>query len=228
MKKAVLTHHAHEKIEERLLMSAETLCELLDDGIVVITGKEISSNRYHKVFYSPLNKMCFVAVQDHKTGHIITVLPLDYHQNKAWVISYDAQLMAKEIMHDYLQDKEDQAAQRLSDRLLRIKKIQGRLPFHIYGYLEDDVRNIIDRIFICSWKDEALCADLGNLIEDNRFIDHLFTRLHKKRTILEINSNISIKRLSMQLGSNGEKTLFHLEALKWFNKSRRESEKLSK
>jgi hypothetical protein len=224
MKKAVLTHHAHEKIEERLLMSAETLCELLDEGVVVTTGEETSSNRYHKVFYSPLNKMCFVAVQDCKTGHIITVLPLDYHQNTAWVISHDAQLMAKEMMHGYIKGKEDQEAQRLSDRLLRIKKIQGKLPFRVYGYLEDEVRNIVDRTFICSWKDETLCADLGNLIEDQRFINHLFERLHKKRTILEVNSNITIRRLSMQLGSNGEKTLFHLEALKWFNKRRRETE----
>jgi hypothetical protein len=224
MKKAVLTHHAHEKIEERLLMSAETLCELLDEDIVVVTGEETSSNRHHKVFYSPLNKMCFVAIQDHKTGHIITVLPIDYHQNKAWVISYDAQRMAKEMMHGYIQDKEDQEAQRLSNRLLRIKKIQGKLPFRIYGYLEDEVKNIVDRTFICSWKDETLCADLGNLIEDKRFIIHLFDRLHKKRTILEVNSEITIKRLSMQLGSQGEKTLFHLEALKWFNKNRQESE----
>ena len=224
MKKAVLTHHAHEKIEERLLMSAETLCELLDNDIVVITGKETSSNRHHKVFYSPLNKMCFVAIQDYKTGHIITVLPIDYHQNKAWVISYDAQKMAKEIMHEYIQDKEEQEARRLSARLLRIKKLQGKLSFRIYGYLEDEVKNIVDRTFICSWKDETLCADLGNLIEDERFIKHLFARLHKKRTILKVNSDIKIKRLSMQLGTHGEKTLFHLEALKWFNQRRQESE----
>ncbi|MCK5905347.1 MAG: hypothetical protein KAG86_08690, partial [Gammaproteobacteria bacterium] len=94
--------------------------------------------------------------------------------------------------------------------------------------LEDEVRNIVDRTFICSWQDETLCADLSNLIEDKRFINHLFTRLHKKRTLLEVSSNITIKRLSMQLGSKGEKTLFHLEALKWFNKNRQESEKQSR
>jgi hypothetical protein len=223
MKKAVLTHHAHEKIEERLLMSAETVCELLDADIVVNTGGETSSNRYHKMFYSPLNETCFVAVQDCKTGHIVTVLPIDYHQNTAWVISYDAQLMAKEIMSDYLQEKEAQEEQRLVAQLEKIKKIRGRLPFRIYGYLEDDVKNIIDRTFICSWKDETLCADLGNLIKDDRFITHLFERLNKKRILLNVNSNISIKRLSMQLGSKGEKTLFYLEALKWFNKAQKES-----
>jgi peroxiredoxin family protein len=224
MKKTVLTHHAHEKIEERLLMSAETVCELLDADVVVNTGGEKKSNRYHKVFYSPLNKMCFVAIQDCKTGHIVTVLPIDYHQNTAWVISYDAQLMAKEMMQDYIQKKEAQEAQRLAKQLQKIRQIRGRLPFRVYGYLEDDVRNIVDRTFICSWKDETLSADLGNLIEDDRFITHLFERLNKKRTILNVNSNISIKRLSMQLGRKGEKTLFHIEALKWFNKNRQKSE----
>ena len=223
MKKAVLTYHAYEKIEERLLMSAEELCEILDDDLVVTTGGETSSNRYHKVFYSPLNKMCFVAVQDCKTGHIITVLPIDYHQNKAWVISNDAQIMAKDIMHGHLKNKEEQEALRQSEKTQRIKKIQGRLAFRIYAYLEDDVKNIIDRTFICSWKDESLQANLGNLIEDDKFLAYLFARLHKKRTILEINRNISIKRLSMQLGSKGEKTLFHLEALKWFNKMKESS-----
>ncbi len=220
MKKAVLTYHAHEKIEERLLMSAEVLCGILDDDLVVTTGGEKRSNRYHKVFYSPLNKMCFVAVQDCKTGHIITVLPLDYHQNKAWVISDDAQIMAKDIMHGHIREREEQEALRQSEKLQRIKKIQGRLAFRIYGYLEDDVKNIIDRTFICSWKDESLRADLGNLIDDVQFLDYLFERLDKKRTALEVSSNISIKRLSMQLGSKGKKTLFHIEALKCFNKKK--------
>ncbi len=223
MKKAVLTYHAHEKIEERLLMSAEALCEILDDDLVVTTGGEISSNRYHKVFYSPLNKMCFVAVQDCKTGHIITVLPIDYHQNKAWVISSDAQLMAKAIMSEHIKDKEQQKAQQKFEKSQRIKQIQGRLAFRVYGYLEDEVKNIVDRTFICSWKDESLQADLGKLIEDDRFLSYLFERLQKKRTSLEVNSNISIKRLSIQLGSKGEKTLFHIEALKWFNKTRQDS-----
>jgi hypothetical protein len=221
MKKAILTCHAHEKIEERLLMSAEVLCGILDDDLVVTTGGESHSNRYHKVFYSPLNKMCFVAVQDCKTGHIITVLPMDYHQNKAWVISDDAQMMAKDIMHGHLKDKEEQKARQEFEKFQRIKQIQGRLAFRIYGYLEDEVKNIIDRTFICSWKDESLRADLGNLIEDDKFLAYLFDRLHKKRTSLEVNSNISIKRLSMQLGSKGEKTLFNIKALKYFNEMRK-------
>ncbi|MCK5896763.1 MAG: hypothetical protein KAG20_08160 [Cocleimonas sp.] len=223
MKKAVLTRHANEKIEERLLMSAKTLCELLDADIVVTTGGETRSNRYHKVFYSPLNKMCFVAIQDCKTGHIVTVLPIDYHQNTAWVISYDAQNMAKARMQDYLQEKEAIEGKRISDKLLRIRKMRCKLSFRIYGYLEDEVKNVVDRTFICSWKDEALCADLGKLIEDDRFIQYLFTRLNKKRTMLELSNSITIKRLSMQLGKQGEKTLFYIEALKWFNQKGRES-----
>jgi hypothetical protein len=219
MKKAILTLHAHEKIEERLLMSADTLCELLDADIVVPTGIETRSNRHHKVFYSPLNKMCFVAVQDSKTGHIITVLPIDYHQNTAWVIAPDAQIMAKDVMQDYLQEKERKIAKALSDKLQRIKKLQCKLAFRIYGYLEDQEKNIVDRVFICSWKDETLSADFGNLIADKQFIAHLLTRLHKKRTVLEIDSGVNIKRLSMQIGPHGEKTLLPLEALKWFNQS---------
>ncbi len=218
MKKAVLTYHANEKIEERLLMTSETLCEILDEDLVITTGGETGSNRYHKVFYSPLNKMCFVAVQDCKTGHVITVLPIDYHQNKAWVISHDAQIMAKDIMHKHLKNKEEQEALRQYEKNQRIKKIQSRLAFRIYAYLEEEGKGIIDKIFICSWKDESLQADLGKLFEDDKFLTYLFKRLDKKRTILKINRNVSIKRLSMQLGSKGEKNLFYLEALKWFNK----------
>ena len=219
MKKAILTLHAHEKIEERLLMSAETLCELLDADIAVPTGIETSSNRHHKVFYSPLNRMCFVAVQDSKTGHIITVLPIDYHQNTAWVIAHDAQIMAKDVMQHYLEEKERKIAKALSDKLLRIKKLQCKLAFRIYGYLEDEEKSIIDRVFICSWKDEALRADFSNLIADKHFIAYLLTRLQKKRTAIEVDSTISIKRLSMQIGPHGEKTLLPLAALKWFNQN---------
>ncbi len=214
MKKAVLTYHAHEKIEERLLMPAETLCEILDSDLVVTTGGDGSSNRYHKVFYSPLNKMCFVAVQDCKTGHIVTVLPIDYHENKAWRISNDAQIMAKDLMRKHLKDKEEQEALRQFEKIQRIKKIQSRLNFRVFAYLEDDVKGIIDKIFICSWKDESLQADLDKLLEDDKFLAHLCKRLHQKRTILKINSNISIKRLSVQLGKKGEETLLSLESLK--------------
>lgn len=221
MKKAVLTFHAHEKIEERLLMSAETLCDILDAEITVTTGTVAKSNRYHKLFYSPLNKMCFVAVQDCKTGHVVTVLPIDYHQNVAWSISHDAQIMARDIMRAHLREKEEKEAQRLSAKRLRIKQAKAKLSFRVYAYLEDEERNIVDRVFVCSWRDQALLAELENLIADDRFLGYLFDRLQKKRVSLEVTSDICIRRLSIQVGNKGEKTLFHLAALQWFNTNKK-------
>lgn len=215
MKKAVLTLHAREQIEQRLLMSEETLREILDNDIVVTTGGETKSNRYHKVFYSLMNKMCFVAIQDSKTGHIVTVLPIDYHQNIAWVISYDAQLMAKDLMFAYEQEKKEKEARLLHEKRMRIQALQAPLAFRVHGYLEDDIGSINDCVFICSWKDISLKADLENLINDQNFLEYLFLRLHKKRTALEVKGNIVIKRLCINIGQRGEKTLFHLPALEW-------------
>ena len=82
------TEHALERAEERLHLTCEEIALLLDEGKYVPLGKDGSSDRLHKLFYSEPDSFWFVAVQDERTAEVITVLPVEYHNR--WRIAGDA------------------------------------------------------------------------------------------------------------------------------------------
>lgn len=84
--KVILTLHARERLKERTSILEDELCDLLDAKKCVITGMESCTNRIHELFYSKGDDDFFVAVRDTRYNEVITVLPLDYHENLAWEI----------------------------------------------------------------------------------------------------------------------------------------------
>lgn len=82
------TEHAFERVEERLHLTHDDVARVLNEGKYVPLGKDGSSNRLHKLFYSEPDSFWFVAVQDEKTDEIVTILPVDYHNR--WRVSGDA------------------------------------------------------------------------------------------------------------------------------------------
>ncbi len=83
--------HACDRLAERLSLTAEEVIEIIDNDLCVLIGEE--DNRYHKVFYSRPDKQCFVAIHDHETNELVTILPLDYHHR--WQISEAVYFEAK-------------------------------------------------------------------------------------------------------------------------------------
>lgn len=94
-----LTRHAVCRLEERTNLAYDALRALLDKGAYINLGMETAFDRQHCLFYSQPDNECFVAVQDIKTGEVITVLPLDYHKTLSWKI--DKKLYS-EIDEEYL------------------------------------------------------------------------------------------------------------------------------
>lgn len=92
--KALLTYHATQRLAERTALSEDDLFRLLDNRRCVIVGIEPYTNRLHKLIYSEEDKSHFVAIQDAATGEVITILPLDYHENLAWKITNEKLKMA--------------------------------------------------------------------------------------------------------------------------------------
>ncbi|TSA39060.1 MAG: hypothetical protein D4R63_09930, partial [Methylococcaceae bacterium] len=90
--------HAFGRILGRISMSYIELADLLDANLFLNIGQEANSNRVHKLFYSAKDNICFVAIQDIKTGTVVTVLPIDYHENISWAISIEAQNQAKKLI----------------------------------------------------------------------------------------------------------------------------------
>ena len=75
------SRHAFCRVTERLSMTHEDLASIINHELTVNIGHEKGNNRDHKLFFSSKDKMCFVAIQDRKTGTVVTILPIDYHNN---------------------------------------------------------------------------------------------------------------------------------------------------
>jgi len=71
-------------------MPPAELLNLLDQNKCVCVGIEPDTHRMHRVLFSIDDDTHFVAIQDGKDGEVITVLPLDYHENLAWKIGKKA------------------------------------------------------------------------------------------------------------------------------------------
>tara|TARA_B110000196_G_scaffold293833_1_gene282429 strand:+ start:14490 stop:15116 length:627 start_codon:yes stop_codon:yes gene_type:complete len=79
-----LTRHALCRLGQRTGIDGDSLRKLLDKGGYIKLGLESAFDRQHCLFYSQPDNECFVAVQDIKTGEVITVLPLNYHKTLSW------------------------------------------------------------------------------------------------------------------------------------------------
>lgn len=98
MPKAEFSHHALERVKERLHLRMSEVRAILDGNKAVDIGKENHTNRVHRLFYSEADDMCFVAVQDEKNGEVVTILPIDYHNRKAWTVSFELQDQARVLI----------------------------------------------------------------------------------------------------------------------------------
>lgn len=102
--------HAFMRVRQRTSLSCEEIANILDSKLVVNTGRQPGFNRNHLLFYSLRDDVWFVAIQDGLTGTVVTILPLDYHQNLAWRISQAECEKAKEVFLTAQMPKLDSAS----------------------------------------------------------------------------------------------------------------------
>ncbi len=77
-------------------MAPDEVTAILDHDLAVLVGAK--SGHLHRLFFSPAEEQCFVAVQDQENGDVLTVLPLDYHSSLAWEVSLEAQERAESLL----------------------------------------------------------------------------------------------------------------------------------
>jgi hypothetical protein len=80
-----------------LSLSPGEVADLLDWDLAVNIGVESGSCRVHRLFFSAPDGMCFVAIQDDENGAVVTVLPVDFHENTSWQVSEAAQEAARTL-----------------------------------------------------------------------------------------------------------------------------------
>ncbi len=81
-----LTDHAKMRLKERTSLDESAFVAQLANYQTVSVGYRRGVNHWHRLFFSAADRCHFVAIQDISNGDIITILPLDYHENLAWRI----------------------------------------------------------------------------------------------------------------------------------------------
>lgn len=92
-----LTSHAKVRIAERTQLTEAEVLSMLDKKKFVDLGCKPGIHKQHLLIWSPRDEKAFVVVQDHLNGDILTVLPLDYHDNLAWEVTEEQVLQVSKL-----------------------------------------------------------------------------------------------------------------------------------
>jgi predicted RNA-binding protein with RPS1 domain len=90
-----LTIHGQERLRERTRLTESEFLQILNEYQTISAGLQPKETKWHRLFYSPKDDTCFVAIQDVKSRSVITILTLEYHKTLAWEISENLCKQAK-------------------------------------------------------------------------------------------------------------------------------------
>jgi len=197
--KTSFTYHAFSRVKDRLSLSLFELANILNYDLAVDIGAESGTNRVHRLFYSCPDNACFVAIQDSKNGVVVTVLPIDYHENISWSISQDSQIQAKNLLG--INNLEESPC-------LPVLQITAT-NFKISGYLQDEFGKYLKVLSLGSWPGEPYDYRIENLIEDKAFFEELNFRIKKKLEREGYHPKL-LQTIYIKLGKNGDPVLINL------------------
>ena len=193
--------HAFERIAQRTKLSCEGIARILDQKLSLNTGRKPGFNRNHLLFYSAPDDDFYVAIQDGLTGTVVTVLPLDYHENLAWKVSPEDCVKAKEL---YLNAPvEDMQTQPASNATLFV--ISGH-------YLDGEGKQktkVLQKVRSIPYEN-----DIKQLLADHSYF--------AKLDLLAAEKGIEAKRMfgvSIRLGNHGVPITIELQEVPSPNKS---------
>jgi hypothetical protein len=179
--KHTLTQHAIERIAERSTSSPDSILDMIDNGFYVPIGCDTGSNRSHELLYSPYDNTWFIVIRDIKTFEIITFLPVDYHENLAWKISFDALETARNIICG-----EKQSNAKGVDHLQ--EPTTYKLSVVFYPEPEKHVRRNIGSWMISPYE------SVLDLMEDDEFIRAIIDRMNEKEIAIDEFHGLGIKK----------------------------------
>jgi hypothetical protein len=179
--KHTLTQHAIERIAERSVASLNSILDMIDGGFYVPIGCDQGSNRSHELLYIDADHTWFIVVRDRKTLEIITFLPVDYHENLAWKISFDALETARSIICG-----EKQGNEKGEDHLQ--EPTTYKLSVVFYPEPEKHVRRHLG-----SWMISA-GESVSDLMDNDEFIKAILDRMKEKGIALHEFYCLGIKK----------------------------------
>ncbi len=131
--------HAFKRVSQRTKLSCIDIANILDKKQAVILGSKPGLTKQYLLFYSQPDADYFVALQDTIDGTVITVLPLEYHENLTWDVTEAQKDQARECATTIQCDIEKKSSQFTvaagyiaSDGLLKAKQLK-KFSVDIYG-----------------------------------------------------------------------------------------------
>jgi|LWDU01.1.fsa_nt_gi hypothetical protein len=97
MEPSHFSKHALKRIRQRTKLSLFDIADILDYRKTVNIGSIIVFDKNHYLFYSKLDNSYFVIIQNNTTGKVITILPLEYHENSTLTINYKDLIEARKV-----------------------------------------------------------------------------------------------------------------------------------
>ncbi len=177
--------HALKRIGQRTKLDYFSIADMLDYGGAIDVGTEIIFDRKHWLFYSDTDDDCFVAIQDSFTGLVVTILPLDYHENLAWKVSSELLLQAKQKAATYTITNSSNSNKSATRIILKAR------------YMSDDgysKSSILTKFESSNYK-----GDLTKVLNDKSLNSEVY--YHCKRKGIEIST---VFEISISLGNNGQ------------------------
>lgn len=202
---ACMSRHAFKRVGQRTRMSWQEVADLLDRNVYVDSGHVPGFSRHHMVFYSPMDQMCFVAIQDIRSGTVVTILPLTYQARLTWTISAEACERAKVLYEQDASLAAKRATERDEQKKLAIaKKITGERSFIVSMHYVD-----IDGHFktrkLMSIRAAAYDFEVENLLNDKKLPDFLQNRFE------QINVQATcIDSLTIRIGKSAQSVVINL------------------
>lgn len=168
------TRHAWMRVHERLSLTPAEVAEQLDAGLCVNIGKERGTYRIHRLFYSVPDRCCFVAIEDERNQVLITLLPVDFHENIAWSVSVEAQNEARSLV------AEEMVLPSVSQLLVAPSPSVPLTAavFRLFAYYR--VAEKVRVANLRSWPAAPYLGSVGRLLDDDAFFDALTERLAEK------------------------------------------------
>ena len=164
MKNINFSVHAFKRVAQRLSLSPFEVRHLIGRKTINI-GAESKSNREHLLFYSERDKDCFVLIYDSKCRHIVTVLPIEYHNICAWRVTDEAQQQARDMFKKHTN----------GGKSFITGDNQNRVH-HLYAVL----RNTEQRYGVGSVLHTSYGSDLTEVVKNPHFLQRVKDTIIKK------------------------------------------------
>jgi len=200
---AHFSYHAFQRVKGRISMPHYELAKQLDDDLVINIGDEPNTNRVHKLFYSEADYMCFVAVQDCQTGMIITILPIDYHENIAWAVPIEQQQQAKKLilLEAYIPIEP-------SDTPVKDYANQSEPQvFKVSATVVNEYGEHVRSMTLGSWQSGPYGQSIDALVDDSNFVSNLKQIINDK---LACTAQLKefVQTIIIKLGKKGDSVLY--------------------